>query len=354
MAEVLGLGLTHYPMLSGTDEKMAGLLRSTLTDPDIPAERKDPNNWSELAQREWGDDTGTTAAAGHRARLVEGLKRCREELDDFRPDVSARLGRRPVRELPRGGHPLVLRAGLRQTRSSSRSAVPRASVPNVWGLARGHNIHDAGQRAVRQVHGDRACWPTGVDIAYSYEPRKAVPSRTPSPTRSVPRLRQRRKSSPTRSLPLAVNCYGEHVIAQRGGMRQLRRHRTPRRTSTRRVRRRSAAWSSAPRPPRPCGQPAAHRPHRLVELVARLPQRQGLAPAPGHRVRPALYEALVAGDYERGTAAPARRSSRSGQHEMLNWFCLLGAMAALGLKLEWSDFVETEIFNSNKAFAVFR
>jgi hypothetical protein len=44
----------------------------------------------------------------------------------------------------------------------------------------------------------------------------------------------------------------------------------------------------------------------------------------------------------------------AGQHEMLNWYCLLGAVSELGLQLRWSEFVETEIFNSNKAFAVYR
>jgi hypothetical protein len=38
---------------------------------------------------------------------------------------------------------------------------------------------------------------------------------------------------------------------------------------------------------------------------------------------------------------------------VLNWFALAGAMEALGAKLEWSTFVETHIFNSNKVFAEF-
>ncbi len=33
MAHFLGLGLTHYPLLAGTDEHMASLLRWTLNDP---------------------------------------------------------------------------------------------------------------------------------------------------------------------------------------------------------------------------------------------------------------------------------------------------------------------------------
>ena len=42
-------------------------LKSVLKDPDIPADRKDPANWSDLAQQEWGEDRGTAAAAGHRS-----------------------------------------------------------------------------------------------------------------------------------------------------------------------------------------------------------------------------------------------------------------------------------------------
>ena len=59
MAEILGLGLTHYPLLAGTDEHMADLLRWTLRDPDIPAAEKDPANWPALMRREWADDGGT-------------------------------------------------------------------------------------------------------------------------------------------------------------------------------------------------------------------------------------------------------------------------------------------------------
>jgi hypothetical protein len=38
---------------------------------------------------------------------------------------------------------------------------------------------------------------------------------------------------------------------------------------------------------------------------------------------------------------------------MLNWFCLAGAMRELGMGLSWSELVETDVFNSNKCFAIF-
>jgi aromatic ring-opening dioxygenase LigB subunit len=67
-----------------------------------------------------------------------------------------------------------------------------------------------------------------------------------------------------------------------------------------------------------------------------------------------FYDAMVAGDHSIWLSATGKDIIRDGQHEMLNWFCLLGALSELGLQLDWSDFVETEVFNSNKAFAVFR
>jgi hypothetical protein len=66
-----------------------------------------------------------------------------------------------------------------------------------------------------------------------------------------------------------------------------------------------------------------------------------------------LYDAMLAGDYEAWCQTTTEQVVSAGQHEMLNWFCLLGAMAELGLSLTRSDFVEAEIFNSNKAFALF-
>ena len=50
---------------------------------------------------------------------------------------------------------------------------------------------------------------------------------------------------------------------------------------------------------------------------------------------------------------PLEAIEEAGEQEMLNWFALAGAMQALGAGLEWSSFVETHIFNSNKVFAVY-
>ncbi|RZT92574.1 hypothetical protein [Rivibacter subsaxonicus] len=45
MAEILGLGITHYPPLCLPDSEMSGILRWTLDDPAIPTEAKEPARW---------------------------------------------------------------------------------------------------------------------------------------------------------------------------------------------------------------------------------------------------------------------------------------------------------------------
>ena len=44
----------------------------------------------------------------------------------------------------------------------------------------------------------------------------------------------------------------------------------------------------------------------------------------------------------------------TGQHELLNLACLLGAMEELNVKPDYVDWVETDVLTSNKCFATFR
>ena len=44
MAELLLLGVTHYPPLTGRDEDMAGIHRRLLVDPAVPDAARDPAN----------------------------------------------------------------------------------------------------------------------------------------------------------------------------------------------------------------------------------------------------------------------------------------------------------------------
>ena len=66
------------------------------------------------------------------------------------------------------------------------------------------------------------------------------------------------------------------------------------------------------------------------------------------------YEALRDGDWETWRNTTIEEAEDRGHHELLNWFCLAGAMAELGRKPDESVFLESWITNSDKVFAVFR
>ena len=63
---------------------------------------------------------------------------------------------------------------------------------------------------------------------------------------------------------------------------------------------------------------------------------------------------LKRGDYAAWSKRTTAQLEDSGQHELLNWACLLGAMEELDSKPDFIDFVETNVLTSNKCFATFK
>jgi len=354
MSEVLGLGLTHYPMLAGTDAGMAGLLRSTLRDPDIPEDRKDPGNWSDLARQEWGADTGTTAAAGHRERLLAGLARCRAELDEFRPDVLLVWGDDQYENFREEVIPSFCVLAYNDTVVEPFGVLKKVGAANYWGLPDDETFTMVGnQELAKDVAAGVLA--NGVDTAYSYEKRQGVHfPHAFANTQVFLDFDNAGRKFPYPIVPLAVNCYGEHVIARKGGMARFAE-----------INRGEVLDPPGPSPQRcyefgrAVAKAVSGRTERIA-LIASSSWSHAFLNDKDWHLRPdtesdrRFYDALVAGDHSVWLSATGREIIRDGQHEMLNWFCLLGAMSELGLTLRWSDFVETEIFNSNKAFAVFK
>ncbi len=354
MAHVLGLGLTHYPMLAGTDATMANLLKSTLRDPDIPAEKKEPANWSALAREEWGDDEGTTAAAGHRARLRAGLDTCRAALDEFRPDVCLVWGDDQYENFREEVIPSFCVLAYPDTKVEPFGVLRKLRIDNAWGLPGDITFTMRGDPAfARQLATDVLS--NGIDVAYSYEPRPDIyfPHAFAN-TQVFLDYDNAGQKFPYPIVSLAVNCYGEHVIARRGGIARFADIKAGERLDP-----------PGPSPVR-CFQfgravaKSIRGSDKRVAVIASSSWSHAFLNDRDWHLRPAteadqkLYDALVAGDFEAWTSVTSRDIVEAGQHEMLNWFCLLGAVSELGLTLSWSDFVTTEIFNSNKAFAVFQ
>lgn len=342
MAEILALGLSHYPMLAMPDEHMAGLHKLMLKNPELDPALRDPANWPEGAKAEWGDDEGKRAAARHRAELVGWMNKLRTALDAFDPD-------------------LVVMWGDDQYENFKEDVVPpycvnahekyRITIPNnnVWGETT-EDAYDlpgnvaAGKYLVSKLIEE------GFDAAYSYKPLHHPLGH--AFTNAIHYLDYDRRGFSYPILPISVNCYGRQVISQRGGLPDFAN------------------------PPRPEDlDPPAPTPKRLFDLggaVARIlaasPYRVALLASSGwsHAFLNVnskffcpdtdadleLYEALCAGRYDVWRNYPAAEVEARGQQEVLNWMCLAGALQELGRVPETTGFVSTHIFNSSKVFLI--
>src|SRR6202035_3112208 len=171
MAHFLGLGMTHYPLLAGTDEHMADLLRCTVTDPDIPAEAKDPATWPASMRAEWGSDGGVASAAHHRKLLVENLARCRDALDEFAPDVVVVWGDDQYENFREEVVPPFCVLAYGDTEVDAFAVMNERGAPNAWGLPDDltFTLHGDAHSA-RQLADDLL--DDGFDVAYSYEKRR--------------------------------------------------------------------------------------------------------------------------------------------------------------------------------------
>lgn len=353
MTQFLGLGLTHYPLLAGTDEHMADLLRWTLQDPDIPAEVKDPAGWPASMRAEWGTDGGLVAAAHHRKILVDNLARCRAALDDFAPDVVVVWGDDQYENFREEVIPPFCVLAYGDVAVNPFELMTRRGSPNPWGLPEDttitlHGAADEARRLANDLIG------AGFDIAYSY--RKRPESPFPHAIVNTQLFLDYPNAGACfdyRLLPITVNCYGQHAITRRGGLARFAE---------------IAAEQLDPSGPTPArcfelGRAVA-KALRDCELRVALVASSSWSHAfltdktwhltPDTAADHRLYRLFAARDYAAWRATPSRDIVDSGQHEMLNWFCLTGAVEELGLELTWSELITTDVFNSNKCFAVFQ
>lgn len=352
MSRFLGLGMTHYPLLAGTDEHMAGLLRWTLQDPDIPEREKDPANWPASMRAEWGADQGRSAAAGHRAHLLDGLARCRAALDEFAPDVVVVWGDDQYENFREEVVPPFCVLAYDDLEVPAFEVMNERGSPNAWELPDDFRITLRGDSAIARRLADGLI-NDGVDMAYSY--RKRDGAHFPHAILNTQLFLDYDHAGaqfPYRLLPITVNCYGEHAIARKGGLARF------------------ADISgeeldpSGPSPARcvEVGRAIARHFARSQERVAFIASSSWshafLTDALWH-IRPDtaadrwLYQLMVEGRFDELAAVSGRDVVAAGQHEMLNWFCLFGAVQELDLQRRWSTMVTTDVFNSNKPFGIF-
>ena len=195
----------------------------------------------------------------------------------------------------------------------------------------------------------------GFDIAYAYRPLHHNLGH--AFLYSVLYLDWDRKGFDLPIVPFTVNAYGRHLTGSQG---------IP---PTPTVGRRLEDSEDDPPGPQPwrCFQIGAATARALgaspwrVALIASSSWSHSFLTAKHGRMYPDVesdkryYEALRAGDWETWRNTTLDQVEDRGHHELLNWFCLAGAMHALGnRKPNESIFLESWISNSDKVFAVFR
>jgi hypothetical protein len=352
MGDFMAIGLTHYPLLAGTDDHMAGLLRWTLTDPDIPDEEKDPANWPESMRADWSDDGGTAAAARHRKVLVDNLARCREALDEFKPDYVVVWGDDQYENFREEVVPPFCVLAYGDLDVPAFEVMNERGSSNVWGLpddfeiAMHGDVQESKRMADTLIEG-------GFDMAYSYKKRSGA--HFPHAILNTQLFLDYEHAGAKMDypfLPVTVNCYGQHAIARKGGLARFAE---------------IAEEQLDPIGPTPArcfalGRAIARafkdRPERIAFVASSSWSHAFLADKLWH-IRPdtaadeRLYEAMINRDFDALAKVTSQEVVDAGQHEILNWFCMLGAVDELCLERNWSELVTTDIFNSNKVFAVY-
>jgi len=352
MSEILGLGLTHYPPLARSDEDMSWPLRWTLEDPDIPAAAKDPASWPAQMQDEWSTDRGARAATDHRRLVVEQMDRCRAALDQFRPDVVIIWGDDQYENFREDLIPpyAVLAypdMEIHPWRSAGESS-GMVGKPNVWKEGPDTSFLAKGRPDIARWL-TKALLDDGIDVSYAYKPLHH-PELPHAFLNTLLFLDYHRRGFDYPIIPFPINCYGSRVISHKGFLARF-----------------AAGGELDPPSPVPwrvmdvgaaVARACAASPYR-VALVASSGWSHAFTTDKTWRLYPdieadrLLYKAMVNRDVEVWRKYTTEQIEASGQQELLNWFALVGAMEELDRSPNHTTFLETHVFNSSKAFAIF-
>jgi hypothetical protein len=209
------MGVTHFPSLAGRDEHMAGTLKRILQDPGLPAAYRDPESWPEAMRQEYGADAGLSAARRHREALVTQFRKARRMLDDFAPDFVVIWGDDQYENFKEDLIPpfCVLAYEAFEPRPWEQ-----ARGPNVWGEPKDKSFAFNGHRSGAKFLAG-GLLEEGFDVAYAYKPLHHELGHAFLNTLLFLDYDRHGFAHPV--VPLQVNCYGQRVVAQRGGVPDL-------------------------------------------------------------------------------------------------------------------------------------
>ena len=352
MAEILGLGLSHYPGPVTPAKYWSRMLsRNVEVGRVAPELFADKMLWPAEMRAEWSDDEGLAAAEEHRRRLLAGYRALSETLRAFAPDIVLIWGDDQYENYKRDCIPAFALGIFDEiiAHPFGGSEPVFRTTENVWGLApdtplvvRGHR--EAASALARHLIEDQ------FDIAYSLETRHPR-GLAHSFNNTILYLDYERHGADFAYpvIPFHVNCYGSDLMKTSAAMAGE-----------------GVDILSPPAPtPGRCfaiGASVARffaASRWRVALIGSSSWSHGSLTKKHGRLYPDLVadgrrlDELKAGAFRSWGSLSEVEIDDSGQHELLNWITLAGAMAELDQSAFVVDFVPSHIFNSSKCFATF-
>lgn len=349
MAEILGLGVTHYPGLYAQDRDMANLLRRTLSGQRVPERAKDVANWPAKMREEWGEDGGASAARVHRERCFAAFRSIRARLDRFRPDFVMIFGDDQYENFVEDIVPPFCLYILDEIESQPFEAEPgdAPEPPNIWQeeptTCFRHSGHAEGARFIANRLADMDMY-----LPYAYRLRSSK-GLAHAFINTLLYLDADRTGFDYPVVPLHVNCYGGALVRSQGGRLRL------------------SEIAREPDPPAPSAAACFDVGRALGRAVMQSPWRVAMIASsswshafltrkydwlhPDHASDRQRLEELRNNRFDCWRGLTRDQLEDGGQHELLNWVTLAGAMTELGRRAEVIDYVETYVLNSNKCFA---
>ncbi len=343
MGELLGIGCTHAPHLQFPDENMNDRLRHYLESDRTPAELRDPRNWPAGMREEWGDDAGLTSARKHREELVRGFRAARAALDAFNPDFIVIFGDDQYENFREDVLPpfCVYALDSVDVEPFKPSAVMDSGA-NVWNAPTDTVVTVRGHREGGVALASELVT-RGFDVACAFKLHHAK-SLNHAFVRTLLYLDYDRQGIDYPIVPFHVNCYGSHLRIGRE--------------------KREAGIDPPPSPPpwrcydlgREVARILEDSPWRVAVIGSSSWSHASLTEK-HYFIYPDLdadsqrLAELRAGELRKWRDLSPEQIVDSGQHEILNWVCLAGAME--GRTPDVLAYSPTYLFNSSKAVALF-